>query len=50
MREDLRDLTRIQELDQIDTLARLLVQRSGEQITYSALSKAVRISQNTVRS
>jgi len=49
LREDVRDLTRIQELDQLAVLGRLLAERSGEQIVYSALARAVRVGENTVR-
>jgi hypothetical protein len=50
LREDIRDLTRIQELDQLGILERLLAERSGEPLVYSSLAKAVRVSENTVRS
>ncbi len=50
LREDVRDLTRIQELDQLGILERLLAERSGEQLVFSSLGKAVRVSENTVRS
>jgi predicted AAA+ superfamily ATPase len=50
LREDVRDLTRIQGLDQLEHLERLLADRSGEQVVYSSLAKAVRVSENTVRS
>jgi hypothetical protein len=49
LKEDVRDLTRIQELGQIEALGRLLADRSGGQLVYSALANAVRASQNTVR-
>lgn len=50
LREDVRDLTRIQELDQFDMLERLLTDRSGEQLVYSSLAREVRVSENTIRS
>lgn len=50
LREDIRDLTRIQELDQLDSLERVLAARSGEQLVYSALGNTVRVGENTVRS
>ena len=50
LREEVRDLTRIQELDQLSVLGKLLEQRSGEQLVYSALAREVRVSENTVRS
>jgi len=49
-KEDVRDLTRIQHLDQISTLGRLLEGRSGEQLVYSSLARSIRVSENTVRS
>ena len=49
-REDLRNLTRIQELDQLEVLERRLADRSGEPLVYSALARTVRVSENTVRS
>ena len=48
-REDLRDLTRIQELGQMEILAELLRQQVGQLTTYSYLSKTVRVSLETVR-
>lgn len=50
LREEVRDLTRIQELDQIAVLGRLLEQRSGGQLVYSTLAREVRVSENTIRS
>jgi predicted AAA+ superfamily ATPase len=49
-KEDVRDLTRIQQLDLISTLGRLLAERSGEQLVYSSLARSIRVSENTVRS
>lgn len=50
LRDEVRDLTRIQEIDQLRVLGRLLEQRSGEQLVYSALARKIRINENTVRS
>jgi predicted AAA+ superfamily ATPase len=50
LREDIRDATSIQDLDQLSVMARLLAASSGEQLIYSALAKQVRVSENTVRS
>ena len=50
LREDVRDLTRIQELDQLAALERLLADRSGQQLVYSSLAKQVRIGEVTVQS
>jgi uncharacterized protein len=49
VRGDVRDLTRIQELDQLALLVRLLASRSGAQLNYSALANEVRTSIDTVR-
>lgn len=49
LREDIRELTRIQEIDQLVSLASLLAERSGGQIVYSSLANEVRVSENTVR-
>ncbi len=50
LRQEVRDLTRIQQLDQISVLGKLLERRSGEQLVYSALAREIRVSENTVRS
>jgi predicted AAA+ superfamily ATPase len=49
LREDIRDATSIQGLDQLAVMARLLAASSGDQMIYSALAKQVRVSENTVR-
>jgi predicted AAA+ superfamily ATPase len=49
VREDLRDLTRIQELGQLDTLATLLAERSGQQIVYSNLAGDIGVAVETIR-
>ncbi len=48
-REDLRDLTRIQGLEQVETLAQLLRQRAGQLTSYASLAKTVRSSLDTAR-
>ncbi len=50
LREDIRDMTGIQELDQLMILAKLLAERSGDQLVYASLAKQIRVSENTVRS
>jgi predicted AAA+ superfamily ATPase len=50
LRDEVRDLTRIQELDQLAILGHLLEARSGEQMVYSTLAREVRVSENTIRS
>jgi predicted AAA+ superfamily ATPase len=49
LREDVRELTRIQEIDQLVALASLLASRSGQQVVYASLAKEVRVSENTAR-
>jgi predicted AAA+ superfamily ATPase len=49
LREDVRELTRIQEIDQLVALAAILGSRSGQQVVYASLAKEVRVSENTVR-
>ena len=48
-REDLRDLTRIQELGQVELLANVLRSQAGRLTSYTYLSKSVRVSIDTVR-
>ena len=50
LREDVREMTRIQELDQLVALAAILNERSGDQVVYATLAKQVRVSENTARS
>jgi predicted AAA+ superfamily ATPase len=49
VREDIRDLTQIQQLDQLESLVRILVNRSAHQLVYGNLAKDVRVSVDTVR-
>ena len=49
-REDLRDLTRVHELSQIELLAKLLSHQVGQQTSYTSLSRKVRVSDQTIRS
>lgn len=49
LREDVRDLTRVKELGQLEVLARLLVERSATQLVYSNLALDVQVSVDTVR-
>ncbi len=49
VREEMRDLTRIQQLDQLEVLVRLLSDRSGQQIVYDNLARQVRVAADTVR-
>lgn len=49
LREDVRELTRIQEIDQLVMLAALLAARSGRQVVFASLAKDIRVSENTIR-
>ena len=49
LREDVREMTRIQELDQLVALAAILNERSSDQMVYATLARQVRVSENTVR-
>ena len=49
LREDLRDLTRIQELDQVETLAAILRAQVGQLTSYSSMARQVRVSVDTIR-
>jgi len=49
VREDIRDLTQVQHLDQLESLVRILVNRSAHQLVYGNLAKDVRVSVDTVR-
>ena len=48
-KEEVRELTRVQELSQLEILGKLLASRSGEQIRYSGLARTIRINDKTVR-
>ncbi len=49
LREDVRELTQIQQLDQLEMLVKLLATRSGHQIVYSSLARDVRVTVDTIR-
>ena len=49
VREDARELTGVQRLDQLEVMARLLTERSGEQLVFDNLARQVRVSADTVR-
>ncbi|MHC4515525.1 MAG: ATP-binding protein, partial [Planctomycetota bacterium] len=49
LREDVRDMTRIQDLDQLDVLVTLLEEGSGKQLIYSKLSRDINITVDTAR-
>lgn len=49
-KEDIRDLTRVHEIKQLEILANLLKYQIGQQTSYESLAKKVRVSGNTIRS
>jgi predicted AAA+ superfamily ATPase len=49
VRQDIRDMTQVQQIDQLETLVRILVNRSAHQLIYDNLAKEVRVSVDTVR-
>ena len=49
VREDVRDLTQIQQLDQLEVLVRVLASQSGRHLVYANLSRQVRVSIDTLR-
>ena len=49
VREDIRDLTQIQQVDQLQTMVILLANRSAHQLVYDNLAKEVRVSIDTAR-
>ena len=49
VREDIRDLTQIQQLDQLELLVKLLSERSAHQLIYGNLANDVRVSIDTTR-
>jgi predicted AAA+ superfamily ATPase len=49
VREDIRDLTRVQELGQLETLVTLLEERSGQQLMYSNLANELGVAVETIR-
>lgn len=48
-REDLRDLTRVQEIDQLITLSHILMSRAGQLSNYTKLASEVCVSVDTIR-
>jgi predicted AAA+ superfamily ATPase len=49
IREDLRDYSRVHEIQLLESLAELLARRSGEQIVYASLAKQVQVSPQTAK-
>lgn len=50
LKEDIRDLTRISEIDQIQLLAYLIKLQAGQLVNYSNLAQASMVSINTIKS
>jgi predicted AAA+ superfamily ATPase len=50
IREDARDLTRVQELPLLEILARLLAKRSGSQLVIAGLARDTSVAPNTAKS
>ena len=49
MKEDLRDLTQVRELGQVETLAELITDRISQLVSYSSLSRDIGASVNSIR-
>ena len=49
VREDIRDLTQVQQIDQIELLVRRLTRQSGRQLVFGNLAREVRVAADTVR-
>lgn len=48
-REDLRDLTRIEEAGQVEVLGQLIASQAGRQVNYSSLAQSVNVAVDTIR-
>ena len=48
-REDLRDLTRVQDIDQLMTLSQILLAQAGSLVNYSTLANQICVSVDTIR-
>jgi len=48
-KEDLREMTQVQELGSMEVLVQILAERSGQQIIYSNLARDVNVSVDTIR-
>ena len=49
VREDVREITSIQQLSQLEVLVRVLTERSAEQLVFGNLARQLRLSADTVR-
>lgn len=50
LREDVRDLSQVVQLDQLSALTEILSNRSGEQVVYSSLGNEVKVDEKTAKS
>ena len=50
LRDDVRDLSGVVQIDQLAAIAEILTHRSGEQLVYSSLGQEVRIDEKTAKS
>ena len=48
VREDIRDLTQVQQIDQMEVLVQRLSRQSGRQLVYGNLAREVRVSADTI--
>ncbi len=49
VREEIRDLTQVQQMDQMELLVRRLTRQSGRQLVFGNLAREVRVAADTVR-
>ena len=49
LKEDIRDLAKIQELAQLEVLANIIKYQAGQLLNYTSLAKKVRVSDQTIR-
>ena len=49
VREEVRDLTQVRQLDQLELMVRLLADRSAQQLVYGNLARQVRVAVDTAR-
>ncbi len=49
VKEDVRDFTQVQHLDQLEIMVRMLIDRSARQLVYGNLARQVRVSVDTAR-
>ncbi len=48
-REDLRDITKVYEIGQVELLSELIKQQSGQLVNYASLARKIRASQDSIR-